>query len=158
MLYAVITSFGFITSLFIQTSVIGALDSPLSFLPLHFAIGCTILHRGRMELGALWLALTPLASIWTGFVIGSWWSYMAVAILGPILILRIFAKRSFLALLGLNWSLYLVFAFLNAVLVDRPVAMIIWGILFLTISIVFINGAQREAKRISKRFILTRHV
>jgi len=158
MLYVILTALGFVASLFIQTSVIGALGSPLSFLPLHLAIGCVILHRGRMELGMAWLTLTPVASLWIGFIIGTWWSYIIIALFGPVLVLRIFAKRSLLALMGLNWSLYVLFSLLNSAFIAQPYAMLGWGLLLLTISILLINGIQQYTRRLSKRFVLVRHI
>jgi hypothetical protein len=156
MISTVIIAFLFFMSLLIQTAVISAFDLPLGATPIHLAIGFLLLHRGRIELGTLWIGITPIIAMWTGFMPGGWWSYLLIAILGPILVTRIFAKRSLLALMGLSWSLYLIFM-VTSISTFENTSIISWGFLMLTITLLFISYIERYVQRFGKRFLLVRH-
>ena len=158
MLYTLLIAVGFLISAFVQVTVISAFGTPLALLPLHLALGVTLLHRGRMELGIAWFAFTPLASVWIGPIVGTWWSYVIIAALGPVLVLRIFARRSLLALMGLGWVLYLVFAVLNIYTFQTPISLFSWGLPLLTLLLVGISYIERRWRALGNRFVLIRHV
>ncbi len=143
----------FFVSLFLQTTVVQAVSLPLAATPLHLAIGFLLLHRGRLELGAIWFLITPVVAIWTGFLPGAWWGYILIAVLGPILVTRIFAKRSLLALMGLSLSLYLIFMISSLSVLTQPTIEIGWGLLMLTITLIVISYAEKRLQRFSKRFL-----
>ncbi|MBT4857336.1 hypothetical protein HON52_04100 [Candidatus Uhrbacteria bacterium] len=152
----VIVALLFLVSLFFQTTIVQAFDIPLGATPIHLAIGFLLLHRGRIELGSAWIAITPIIAIWVGHIPGAWWAYILIAITGPILVKRIFAKRSLLALMGLSWSLYLIFMIASYSTFAEPVTMTWIGFIMLTISLIFIAYLERYVQRFSKRFILVR--
>lgn len=143
----------FFISLLLQTTVISAMSFPLATTPLHIALGFLLLHRGHIELGSFWFLLTPIIALWTGFLPGAWWSYTLLAILGPILAKRIFAKRSLLALMGLSVSLYMIFMISSLSVLLQPAHEIAWGLLMLIITLIMISYVQKRLKQFSKQFL-----
>lgn len=99
----------FFLSAMAQTSLIQSGPAGFNFFPLHLIIGLLVLHRYSPPVGSLWFLLTIPMAIW-GFQPGSVWSYFGIAIVGLILVNRLFTTRSVYALLGLGFvmsSLYL---------------------------------------------------
>ena len=145
--------FLFFCSLIVQVSLIQAAEPPLALIPFHLAIGMLIMHRGEMAPGVLWMLLTPMASVFVGLTAGGWWSYVIVAILGPILVSRIFAKQSFLALLGLSWTLYVMFIVTSWGTLHEPFSVLWIGLLLLSVTLLVISFIDKRLKRFSRRFI-----
>lgn len=102
----------FFLSALAQTSLIQSGSINFNFFPLHIIIGLFVLHRYYPAVGSLWFILTIPLAIW-GFLPGSAWSYLGVALFGLVLVSRIFTTRSVYALIGLGLSVSLLYLIIN---------------------------------------------
>lgn len=107
----IITSLFFL-SVVAQTSLIQSGPVNFIFFPLHLIIGLLVFHRYSPPVGSLWFLLTIPLAIW-GFQPGSAWSYLSIALVGLILVNRLFTTRSVYALLGLGLTMSLLYLVIN---------------------------------------------
>lgn len=103
----------FFLGILFQNSFIQSLNGHLSFIPIMLIIGIIVLHRAGPIHGALWFTLMAFVAWMTPTLFGWGIVYLALAIIGPILMLRVFTHRSIYALAGLGLSLYSVFGLIH---------------------------------------------
>lgn len=104
-LYAI----AFLLAIVVQTAGVTSLPLPLQLFPLALVLGIIILHERSLLLGTIWIALSGVVLQILGLGDGLAIASGAAALAAAGLALSIFAKRSFLALLGVSGGSALVY-------------------------------------------------
>ncbi|MFH1631550.1 MAG: hypothetical protein ABIA47_00805 [bacterium] len=158
----------FIAGILLQASLVSALTSPFSYIPLMIALAIVIMHRGQIVIGSAWLVLTGLALPLFGFADYAAWTYFAIAIIAPVLSIRFFTTRSVYALAGLGAAVYIIFSLLNflhlSIIYDFDFEQFsqsfwtarLYSLTFLIISIYFFFLAARYLEYLSSTVFLVR--
>ena len=91
----------FIVTLILQSSFIMALGEPFHLISLPLLIGTLILHRGSIHQGLIWFTLVAALQWIFGFAVFSFWIYPLIALIGSLLVSRLFTKHSTYAFIEL---------------------------------------------------------
>jgi len=78
------------------------------------------MHRVGLTAGALWFVASGFLLNISGFIIISFLAYLAVAVVGVLLTMKIFTNRSVYALGGLGIGLYLTFSIVGSLVLLFP--------------------------------------
>ena len=82
----------FIVTLILQSSFIMALGEPFHLISLPLLIGTLILHRGSIHQGLIWFTLVAALQWIFGFAVFSFWIYPLIALIGSLLVSRLFTN------------------------------------------------------------------
>lgn len=91
---------GFILVLTLQTGAVASLPEPWRFFPLGLIVGVVLLHERSVVLGAVWLSMFGLVLEVRGLGAGLGFAGVCSAAIASALVIGVFAKRSFWALLS----------------------------------------------------------
>lgn len=160
MIRDILISILFIVTAIFELSFVHALDYPFGLIPLHFILGVVVMHRASASHGIIWFLASGLILNFFGFDSANILSYLIIAIIGAILMTKVFTNRSVYALEGVGLVLFFIFFTINRILdfnFSHFVSTFILQALFLMIGLYFSFVVARYIEHLATNVFLIKN-
>ena len=145
----------FFISVLLQANFLTSLPGIYASTPLHFGLGILMMHRAGFVYGFTWFAASAFLFALALPSSGINFAYLVVAVIGTLLMHRVFANRSYYALVGLGLSCFLMFYPINS-FPSVSITEGLYGLGFTIASLSMGFFAARQFERITNNLFIIR--